>query len=171
MNCQFGFLRKAFDLITDKFTSETADSGFMTRKTESTELLLMANEFTQNYANFINFKVKVQLFQYFLTKFYMARDAQNTQKMFAILTLLRCFSVKVELKVIKVVKPMSLMDSLLFSSESEYCPLMKQTLIDLFVGIIIKSYEVTLEVARHCVTLSADENRSNQEQRKAGRQS
>lgn len=137
--------------MTDKFAPEPSEAGFLTRQTETTELLLMLNEFALNYANFISPRVKTQLFQYFLTKFYMARDAQNTPKMFAISTLLRCFSAKVELRIAKVVRPLSLMDNLLFAAESEYSPLMKQTLTDLFVGLATKSPEATAEVVGYCV--------------------
>lgn len=158
-NGHFGFLRKSFDFLVEKFVADDSFNGFLVKTNPASELLLVFQEFCATFSEFIPAKIRLPLFQYNLTKFYMARDAQNTPRAFAIVLLLRCLSQGIEAKILKAIKPLSLLDSLVFADESEYSPALKQTLTDLYVRIVGTQPDIAGEIASFCVILEVGQNR------------
>lgn len=153
-NGHFGFLRKSFDFLVEKFVADDSFGGFLVKTNPASELMLIFQEFCATFTDFIPAKIRLPLFQYNLTKFYMARDAQNTPRAFAIAVLLGGLAKGIEAKIFKAVKPLALLDSLVFADESEYSPALKQTLTDLYINLVASQPDITAEIASFCVTLS-----------------
>lgn len=149
----FAFLRKAFDCLTDFVgaTDAPADPRFLLAPTHTTQQLLELTQFFRDYADFVPQKLRLPLFQYHLTKFYMARDSRNLPRQFALAVLLKYLARRVESKILRAVKPLTLLENLLFVEEAEYSPALKQTLTDTFASIVSKNYDAFLEVVTFCV--------------------
>ena len=150
-NGYFGFLRKTTDAFIEAFDGKDNELQFLVKESTNTSLLLMLQYFFKDFAVFMSLKVRLQLFQYNLTKFYMARDAAKPDQMLAILAILYPISKNLEDKIINGNKVFSLMDKLLFSEESEYSPIMKNTLSFLFVSLTKKRSEIRTDVICFCV--------------------
>jgi len=82
----------------------------------------------------------------------MARDTHNLPKQFSLAVLLRHLAKGVESKIFRTVKPLTLLENLLFVEEAEYSPALKQTLTDTFSAIVSKNSEAFLEVVTFCVS-------------------
>lgn len=160
-NHHFVFLRRALDCLTDYLgaSEAAADPRFLVAPTHTTHNCLAVIQFLRDFSEFLPPKMRLPLFQYHLTKFYMARDARNLPKQFVLAVLLRHLARGVEAKILRAIKAPALLENLLFVEEAECSPVLKQTLTDTFVSIVGRNPEAFLEVVTFCVGLAAGQTR------------
>lgn len=151
-NSHFSFMRKTIDVFIDSFDQNNNNSNFLLESSITTKLLLMIQEFFGIFSPCIPGKMRFQLFQYYLTKLYMARDKQNPEKTHAIIGILQPLTAGIEIKILRSVKVFSLLDNLLFNDESEYTTVFKNTLAAFFTSLVIKDPDTMNEVVGFCVS-------------------